>query len=238
MKILLTNDDGYSSEGIILLKEELKKYGEVVLVAPKEVQSGRACALTINKNLSVDKIDEDTYVVDGTPIDCVIFALSYIKDIDLIVSGCNDSPNLGVDTIYSGTCGACSQGLIGKIKSIAFSCASKKDFWQVSKFTSLALDYIFQNNLLSDQYFLNVNFPKGSFVDIKGIKITKLYYQNIKYDTKIYQNGQFLSTRTLDESTQDLVFDRGCFNSGYISITPMGQNIFKEEIYNLLKESD
>lgn len=236
MRILLTNDDGYNQEGIILLRKELEKYGEVFLVAPKVVQSAKGCAITID-NLKYQKFDEHTYAIEGTPIDCVIFGLCVIKDIDLIVSGCNNSPNMGVDTIYSGTLGACSQALIANYHAIAFSCAGKDYFNQIPKFASLALDYIFENNLLSKNYFLNVNFPSGEFEEVEGIKLTKLYYQRIKYQTAILEDNLFRSKRTMNNDIDDISYDFGAFNKGYISITPLSVSNFNQDILDeILKE--
>jgi 5'-nucleotidase len=81
MRIILTNDDGYTSRGLLLLRDVLVKYGEVIVVAPKTHQSAKSTSMTFGL-LHVDKMDEDFYVVDGTPADCVQFALGYFKDID------------------------------------------------------------------------------------------------------------------------------------------------------------
>ena len=238
MKILLTNDDGYLSEGIIDLYQELTHYGEVFMVAPKEVQSAKSVAITCFRSIAILKQDEHHYVVEGTPADCVVFGLSEIPGIDLIVSGCNNSPNVGVDTIYSGTCAACTQSLIANIPAIAFSCSDLRSFDQVKKYTRKVMDYIFSKNILSTNYFLNVNFPKSTFKEDKGILITKLHYQHIKYFTKSYSNGEWFSGRVIDEDIQDITYDFGAFNNGYISITPMSRNIFDEGIYQeLLKEA-
>ena len=231
MRILLTNDDGYNVEGILLLREELNRYGEVILVAPKVVQSAKSCAITIGP-LNVEQIDEKTFAIEGTPIDCVLFGLCNFEGIDLIVSGCNNSPNMGVDTIYSGTCAACTQALIANKPAISFSCAGKDYFSQITKFSKYALDYIFDNNLLSKDYFLNVNFPDGKYEDIKGLNLTKLLYQRIKYQTGSYENGVFLSHRKMDMSTKDLSYDVGSFNEGYISITPLSTSNFNLDVFN------
>ena len=231
MRILLTNDDGYNVGGILLLREELKRYGEVILVAPKVVQSAKSCAITIGP-LNIEKVDELTYAVEGTPIDCILFGLCHFEGIDLIVSGCNNSPNMGVDTIYSGTCAACTQALIANKPAISFSCAGKDYFSQITKFSKYALDYIFDNNLLSTDYFLNVNFPDGKYEDIKGINLTKLFYQRIKYQTGSYENGVFLSHRKMDMNINDLSYDVGSFNEGYISITPLSTSNFNLDVFN------
>lgn len=230
MRILLTNDDSYSSEGIHLLRKELEKYGDVFLVAPKVVQSGKACGITIGPGLDYTKVDDKTYIVEGTPIDCVIFGVAVIKEIDLVVSGCNDGYNYGVDSIYSGTCGACTQSLISAIPSIAFSCKKKEFFAQITKFTSLAMDYILDNNLLSNRYFLNVNYPTPEYQEAKGVKVTKLFYHNIPYGVFELTSSHFKGTRVM-EDTLDESYDLGAINNGYISICPLSTSNFNEEIY-------
>lgn len=235
MRILLTNDDGYFSLGIIRLRKILESYGEVFLVAPKKVQSAKGCALTIDSPLMVEKVDQNTYVVDGTQVDCIIFGISNISKIDLIVSGCNNLPNLSNDTIYSGTCAACIQGLMSGYKTIAFSCAGKSYFDQLDKYIPKALEFIFSNNLLSDQYFLNVNFPNVNFEENKGILLTKLYYQKIKYSTSSYKDDEFVSDRKMDWNLRDISYDIGAFNKGYISITPMTGCNFNQDILSLLE---
>ena len=235
MRILLTNDDGYNQEGILLLRKELERYGEVILVAPKVVQSAKSCAITIGET-KVEKIDDTTYALEGTPIDCVLFGICNFN-IDLVVSGCNNSPNLGVDTIYSGTCGACTQALIANLPAIAFSCAGKDYFSQITKFSKEALDYIFSNNLLSKDYFLNVNFPHGKYERTNGVKLTKLFYQRIRYETMNFHLDTFISHRTMDMSIEDPTFDVGAFNLGYTSITPLGTSNFHQCDYEkLIKE--
>ena len=232
MRILLTNDDGYQSEGLLKLRDELKNYGEVFVVAPLDVQSAKSCALTIRDPLEVDKFDDHTYIVNGTPADCVIFGISQIKKIDLVVSGCNNLPNLGVDTIYSGTCAACTQALIGGYKAIAFSCCGKEYFSQINKFTKKVMDYILKNQLLSVDYFINVNFPQGKYREDNGILLTKLYYQRVKYSVGSYKNQLFDSSRKMDWKTNDTSFDVGAFNQGYISLTPLATSNFNLSIFN------
>ena len=87
-------------------------------------------------------------------------------------------------------------------------------------------------NLLSTDYFLNVNFPDGKYEDIKGINLTKLFYQRIKYQTGSYENGVFISHRTMDMNIKDLSYDVGSFNEGYISITPLSTSNFNLDVFN------
>ena len=218
MRILLTNDDGYRSEGLLLLRKVLEKYGEVFTVAPERVQSGKSVSLTIRQKMPYRKLDDRYYCLDGSPADCVIFGICHVPDIDLVVSGCNDGYNLGTDTLYSGTCGACIQGLIGGIPGIAFSCKSKDYFFQIEAIAGKVFDCILKKGWLSSRGFLNVNFPERETE--KGILLTELFVRKIRYRTEEETAGSFLSQREM-ETTSDIRFDDGAVRAGYVSVTPL-----------------
>ena len=230
MRILLTNDDGYFSKGILLLKKELERYGKVIIAAPNNVQSGKSCSITITKPLGIFEVEKDVYAVSGTPVDCVIFGLSELGKFDLVVSGCNNSPNLGVDTIYSGTLGACRQSLIAGVPTISFSCHNENYFSHIGKYTKQVMDFIIKNKLLSEDYFINVNFPRGN-VEYQGMKITKLFFQKVKYSTRDFIDDLFVSDRDMGDDVLDDTYDVGAFNLGYISLTPINKSSFSEDLY-------
>jgi len=111
--ILLTNDDGFYSEGIQVLKNKLKRKADVAIVAPDSEKSATSLALTLHHPLRVKKVDSNTYAVNGTPADCIYIAVQNIlhQKPDLIISGMNPGPNLGQqDTSYSGTVAGALQG--------------------------------------------------------------------------------------------------------------------------------
>lgn len=233
MKILLTNDDGITSQGIQILEEELKKFGEVFVVAPKTQQSAKACSTNAFEELSYCIIDNHHISVEGTPVDCVEVGLALLNtSIDLIVSGCNDGYNLSQYIMYSGTCGACVQAVHSKKRAIAFSIKSKDYFWLLKSFIAPTMDYILKHSLLSNQYFLNVNFPiEEAF---KGFKITKIYptyeqFSAITNDNKCQIVRNVVSISSKDDS------DRIAVKQNYISITPLKQNMFNEKIYAKVK---
>ena len=229
MNILLTNDDGYNSKGLLLLKEKLQKYGSVVVVAPRDHMSAKSVSITLGKGIKVDKISEDTFVIDGTPADCVSFALSSLNiDFDLVVSGCNNGFNLSHDTMYSGTVGAALESLVSGVKSIAISC--EFNFEIVDKYFIDVFEYILNNNLLSDEYLLNVNFPLGE--EVKGYKLSSLYYKKHQYryyyskEEDGYHAYRTLLTDYSDEPNSDCYLVR----HGYVSITPLNKSYFSKEL--------
>src|SRR5262245_20632093 len=101
-RILVTNDDGYRSQGIRALADALAPLGEVIIVAPIEEASAIGHALTLKRPLRLELMEQGVYAVDGTPTDCVNLAVTQIyKELpDLVVSGINKGWNLGDDVTY------------------------------------------------------------------------------------------------------------------------------------------
>jgi 5'-nucleotidase len=123
MRILISNDDGYLAPGINALAEALAPIAEIVVVAPDSNRSGASNSLSLDRPLSVQRAANGFYFVNGTPSDCVHVALTAILEHkpDLVVSGINNGPNMGDDTLYSGTVAAATEGFLFGIPAIAFS---------------------------------------------------------------------------------------------------------------------
>src|SRR5437660_177138 len=129
-RILVTNDDGYRSEGIRALAKALSELGSVTIVAPVLEASAIGHALTLRHPLRLEAVEEHTYAVDGTPTDCVNIAVTQIfRGLpDLVVSGINKGWNLGDDVTYSGTVsGALEAALLG-IAAMAVSLRFSRAF--------------------------------------------------------------------------------------------------------------
>ena len=238
MRIILTNDDGFGSLGIETLKEILKQYGEVYVFAPSAPQSGMSCSFTTYcKPITVHKVDDHNFKVEGTPVDCVLFANAYLKgNYDMIVSGCNHGFNICNDIMYSGTCGACEQGLVFKKKCVAFSAGHFDNDKHIKEYIPKALKYLLENDLLSDEYYLNVNLnPEGT--PFKGIRITKLYLRLLsKYTLTELGNEQYTVKHIHDEDIFDNDdYDVSAVHNGYISVTPISLTNYKEEFFEKLK---
>jgi 5'-nucleotidase len=219
MNILLTNDDGYNMTGIKVVFDILSKKHNVVIVAPNEVMSAKSVSIVICRPIEVKKISENIYSCTGTPADCVSFGLSSLNTkFDLVISGCNHGLNISYDTMYSGTIGACLQALTYRVPAIALSC--EHNFEIVEKYLDSVLDYINDNNLLSIDYLLSVNFPLGDYS--LGIKMTHVYYrEEVTYFTKTGEN-QYLAIRDInDKKCNDIESDVYAVYHHYISITKM-----------------
>ncbi|MDR1617702.1 MAG: 5'/3'-nucleotidase SurE [Treponema sp.] len=164
MNILLTNDDGVDSPGLLLLAEALRKRGgdRVLVMAPDQDRSGVSDSISCLKNpLRVRARGPDTWSCSGTPADCVL--LSFWGGLpakpDLVISGINRGANLGNDLVYSGTAAAARQAGILGIPAVALSLAGRKEFfWDMAVSFSLARLEEFRR-LWKSGTFVNVNIP-------------------------------------------------------------------------------
>jgi 5'/3'-nucleotidase SurE len=129
--LLVSNDDGYHSEGIHVLVDALESLGEVWVVAPDRENSAVSHALTLSRPLRLSEIGERHFMVDGTPTDCVTLGIGQVlKDRlpDLVVSGINFGANMGDDVHYSGTVSAAFEAAILGVPAIAVSQVIGKEF--------------------------------------------------------------------------------------------------------------
>ena len=177
MRILVSNDDGYSAPGLEALVAALQGLGDLTVVAPETNHSGASNSLTLNRPLSVRTASNGFIAVNGTPSDCVHVALTGLMDArpDLVVSGINNGANMGDDTLYSGTVAAASEGYLFGIPSIAFSLAEKG--WEHLESAARAARLVVERQLaqpLAAPVLLNVNIPSRRFEDMHGFQVTRL----------------------------------------------------------------
>ena len=243
MNILLTNDDGFFAPGLLALKKILEKYGDVYVIAPHYHQSGKSTGITFFNNLAIHKIDERTWSVEGTPADCIIVASMVIKEkIDLVVSGVNNGYNLSYDAMYSGTCGACYQALMFKKKAIAFSVAKffGDDQPQINEDLEKVFKYIIDNDLTSEDYFLNVNMQEPEFPKPFGIKFTRLYprLSNFYMGPHNIPKHVFKVDHDYHTPGDDINLDITATKKGYVSITPLALPTGDLKTLEKLQEKD
>lgn len=220
MIFLLTNDDGIESKRLQFTKHVLSKFGTVYTVAPAKEQSAKSMSLSIG-GFEYKKIDDYTYSIEGTPVDCVNFAFGALGlKPDITVSGINQGYNLGMDVRYSGTVGACLQAQYFGFKSIAFSADRKGETVYKDEFEK-TLKYILDNDLASDQHTLNVNFAQEKFEQSKGIMDANIFYYKYDYCPDLTENHykpnrSFIVDYNLPENT-----DIYAYAKGYTSITKL-----------------
>ncbi len=248
MKILISNDDGIDSDGIIALSRELKKYGEVYIVAPIFEQSAAGHSITMKRPLKIVQHYIDGkffgYAINGTPADCVKIGITKVLNFepDIVVSGINHGSNTSTNIIYSGTVSAAREAAMMNIPGIAFSIngrTSENINWAAeaaAKITVNTLEHGFEKGKL-----LNVNFPNIPFSEVKGTLITKQGQSKFadSYNTVhdvIGREYHQLIGDFVNLDGDDPVIDQNAIDNGYISITPIKLDSTDHEEFELIKE--
>lgn len=181
--ILVTNDDGITSQGIRELVEISAKIGDVVVVAPDSPQSAMGHAITIAEPLRLERVEHlfgsiESYTCSGTPADCVKLAKHLVlrnKKPDLVVSGINHGSNTSISVLYSGTMSAAIEAALEGIPAVGFSLcdySSQADFSHVRSIVKLVIEQSLSNGI-PKAVALNVNFPPRKQEEIKGVKVCR-----------------------------------------------------------------
>ena len=185
MQILVTNDDGYFSDGIDSLFRELGKIADVYMVAPDREQSASSHSLTLNRPLRMHKIDERRYAIDGTPTDCVMLAMHLVfkkRMPDMIISGINHGANMGDDVTYSGTVAATIEGSILGIPSIAVSMAHYEPGMSMTEAARFVRRFVkdYGKLALAPSTFLNINLPPSTGQTYGDYEFTRQGFRQYK----------------------------------------------------------
>ena len=245
MRILLTNDDGINAPGIRAFHSELKKIGEVVVVAPDKEQSAVGHAITIADPLRVKEMFQNGesigFAVDGTPADCVKIAVKAIMENrpDIVVSGINQGGNFATNIIYSGTVSAATEGTILGIPSIAFSMDSftDRDFSKAAKH-AVEITKLVNGKSLPAGTLLNVNIPAPE-IAIKGIKVCRqsdLTFR-VTFEKRHDPRGldYFWQGGEMDLDDPDQETDIRALKNGYITVTPIKYDLTNYDFFAEVK---
>jgi 5'-nucleotidase len=224
--ILVTNDDGVTSEGIHALADAMRPIGDVVVVAPLQEASAIGHALTLRRPLRIETIRDGVYGVDGTPTDCVNLAYAIIlkQAPDLVVSGINKGWNLGDDITYSGTVSGALEGALLGTPGIAVSLKRTHSYdFGPSADAAAAVARAVLAHGLPPRSFININVPAGT---PKGLRVTTQAKRNhvTKIDARTDPRGNayYWIEEALDEYHPDSGrSDHEAVKEGYISVTPL-----------------
>jgi len=184
MRVLVSNDDGVDAPGIRHLAEGLRRAGhEVIVVAPDRDRSGASNSLTLDQPIRAKALDANTWSIAGTPTDCVHLALSGMlaADPDIVLSGINNTSNLGDDVIYSGTVAAAMEGRCLGLPAIAVSIAAQDHqplHFESAVRAALAITARLVLDPLPADTILNVNVPDLAWEDVKGYEVTRLGHRH------------------------------------------------------------
>lgn len=218
MKFLIVNDDGYQAEGIKILVNAAKRYGEVVVYSPFKCESAQSHKITIHTGLKVDKIDMfdvEAYTVHGSAADCVRIGLFLHPDTTLVLSGINHGLNVGHDIFYSSTISAIVEGGLNGYRGISFSCDKNYDDIRINQLESILEEVIVNNNKYEP--LMNVNFPSSNFSKYKGVKQTLGGYWHYANKFDLIDGLYHESVEMIHDTTAGN--DSYEANEGFVSIT-------------------
>jgi 5'-nucleotidase len=233
MNILVSNDDGIESPGILRLAESLSQVGNVTVVAPHRERSTSGHSLTLHKPLRCLEVRPNYFAISGTPADCVYMATRKImaKKPDVIVSGINKGANLGNDIYYSGTVAAAREGAYFGVKSFAVSlCFTEGQgkgphHWDTAaEFAKIFVPKAFAQEY-NPQHVMNLNVPNLPMREIRGVKMSA---QGRRYYTDLITEGMDPRQKPYywlggEYKGFENIAGTDCVHvdQGYISITPL-----------------
>lgn len=245
--ILISNDDGIEAEGIYALASEIRKFANIIVVAPYTQQSAVGHSVTMSNPIRVRRVylgkNFFGYAVEGTPVDSVKLAVHTLlknKKIDLLISGINQGSNAAINIIYSGTVSAATEGTILGLPSIAVSLTSYtyKNFSAAAEFAGKIAKLVLKKGLPRGT-LLNVNVPALPKSKIKGVIVTKqgksfwddTYEKRFDPGNREYYwlTGSMLK---IDKSTE---FDVIAVDRGYISVTPIHYDLTDYDTYKQMQ---
>ena len=248
MRIMVTNDDGIDSIGLLVLARALQPYGEVVIIAPDGEYSGASSAIGAVhllrpevRRCSIDDVDE-AWTVSGPPALCVLFARlgAFGRPFDLVVAGINPGANVGRSVYHSGTVGAALTARSGGVTGIAVSQHADvggvegqawgdmlaHQCWDTAAAVAATVVGAIAERPLAEPSVLNLNVPNTSVEAIKGWRRTTLAHAPMRAIDRL-----ILEPKAGHESTYEVSFswgeateppidsDAGAVAAGYVSLT-------------------
>jgi 5'-nucleotidase len=250
MRILLTNDDGIYAPGLLALREELLKLGDVTVVAPATEQSAAGHSVTLLVPLLVQEVFDEAksfigWAVEGRPADCVKLALLELlpEPPDLLVSGLNAGSNAGINVLYSGTVAAAIEGAffrqVGIACSLAYTKAKPLDFKTGAAHARRVIEQILETKPAGGSLF-NVNIPSLENGPAKGVRAVP---QNVapyveEFVRRVDPRGRTYFWMGTDFGCPDPHpdTDETMLREGYITVTPLQFDLTHHELLKKLQQ--
>ena len=247
-RILISNDDGYHSPGIKKLLDIVKDMGDILVCAPESARSGFSCAFSAADFLRLKQRhnipDTEVWSCTGTPVDCVKMALSELtpnRRPDIILSGINHGDNSSVNSHYSGTMGACMEGCMKYIPSVAFSsCYYNEDanLEPLRPYVEKIVRSVLEKGLPKGTC-LNVNFPaREKFEGVKACRMTWGSWIN-EVDKRHHQRGYdyyWMVGEYRNDEPEAEDTDQWALRHGYVAITPTTVDVTDYKFLDSLKQ--
>ena len=233
-KVLVTNDDGIDVRGLTVLVEALAGHADVYVVAPADQQSGKSHSITFMREVTPQVRDVkgavEAWVLDGTPADCVMWAIDYLKEEegitpDFVISGINLGYNTGLAAYYSGTVAGAREGAINGIRSIALSVGGREtlDAEHFDYVLGLLPQLMEMSRQIDPGIVLSVNAPDIPSWEVKGVRVAEAAPRGygIRFFFEKKENGNWQMTGGPDHSDDSMRYDIDWCDAGYVAVSPL-----------------
>lgn len=246
--ILISNDDGYHSNGIRTLVGFLSDMADILVCAPESARSGFSCAFSAVDYLRLKRRhnipDAEVWSCNGTPVDCVKIAWEQLlteRKPDLILGGINHGDNSTVNNHYSGTMGVAMEGCMKYVPSIAFSSCDydpEADLSYLRDYVRSIVSRVLREGLPKG-VCLNVNFPKtdGTFA---GLKVCRMGFgrwinETVKCRHPHGFDYYWMTGEYHDDEPGATDNDRWALAHGYVAVTPTMMDVTAYEMLAKMK---
>jgi len=242
MRVLLTNDDGLHSPGLLALARAMSAEADTFVVAPEHERSAASHAITLHKPLRVVRSEiGDTgvpaWATNGTPADCVVLAILDLLGTppDVVVSGINVGANLGMDLIYSGTVSGAVEATLFGISAVAISVTARTEVhWEPAAMFATRLAHEVARHRLPPDTFLNVNVPNLPAEQILGVEITRQsarrYVNRLEKRADPRGRDYYWLTGAAEAGDAEPGSDVRAVAEGRISVTPLGLDMTRDAL--------
>lgn len=237
MRLLLVNDDGVYSPGLLALAKAARRFGEVRIVAPDVEQSSMGQAITYTRPLSIKRTpigDWDAWRVNGTPADCAALGLNAWSDVTAVLSGINLGLNLGNSAWHSGTLAGARQAVLLGCRGVALSSAigeGEPDFAKLEPYLGRVLELLLTPDA---PQLVNVNFP----LTPEGLYWTRLSVRH--YDGRVVPGADpqgrkhyWLTVQPIEDVEPET--DRWAVRHKFVSLTPLRLDLTDDDALRKLK---
>lgn len=244
MKILLVNDDGLYANGLLTLAKRLSEEHSVTVIAPDSERSGSSRSLTFHSALNYMQMavseDFESYILNGTPSDCTKFGIDTVMKgdkPDVVISGINNTCNIGTDIAYSGTVNAALEACMHEVYGIAVSYDCKdNDYTYVADFVAKNLEFLIGLLPTDKNTIFNINFPSVP-PTLKGVRFSttgdRKYHDEYQY---VQGRGYFITGYPVGDESNEAYTDVVLNGQGYATISPVKLCFNDTALYEAVKD--
>jgi 5'-nucleotidase len=246
VQILLTNDDGIHAPGLAAMEGELRRLGDVCVVAPTHEQSGVSHSITFLSPLICHQVfDGDRlrgWAVEGSPADCVkigVFELCPRRP-DLIVSGINVGLNAGINVLYSGTVAAAIEGAFFGITSVAVSLEYDEHVQcaVAARIARSVIEQILERKIAAAQLY-NLNIPTAAIRQPTTVRVVPMsvqrYGEHFVKRTDPRGRDYYWATGDPPPQRTDHETDLTALKEGLVTLTPLQYDMTKYDVLHAME---